>query len=609
VPLWLPIAAIVVAALWAYAPSFDGAFVFDDGVSIVNNPHVRAVWPLTSAMTAPAEAPTSGRPITALTFAMNGALAPDPPSAWGFHVVNFGIHVAAALLLFGVVRRTLTTPRLAGSLGDLATPIAGVVALLWVEHPLTTEAVTYLTQRLESLMSVFYLATLYCAIRAREENRRSMWTALAIVCCALGMGSKETMVSAPLVVALWDWLFDRPRWSLYFALAATWIVLAVTLSIETRPHSVGFALGFTPWSYLVTEAGVIAHYLRLVFWPAPLVLDYGWGKTPLSSVLPQALLVTALFAVTVFGLIRRSPAAFLGAIFFCVLAPSSSVLPVATEVAAEHRMYLPLAAVIAAVAIGAVTLARQRLARATWRSAGAAGLCLTLALVVALGVTTRARNVEYQTEESLWRANIAARPDNARGHVSLGVALYDQDRLTEAAAELREAIRLDDSLADAHLNLGSVLCRQQQFEACVAEFQRTLALDPETVEAERNLGEAYGAMGRIPDALVHFERALKTQPDDVKAMSRVAWILATSTDARLRNGARAKTLASQAVTLTHATDPQSLDALAAADAELGDFPAAIATVTQALALPASGPPPDALQAHLDAYRRRQPVRE
>lgn len=609
-PIWLPVAAILAAALWVYAPSFDGAFVFDDGLSIVTNPHVRSLWPLSSAMTAPAEAPTSGRPITALTFAINGALASDPRSTWGFHAGNFLIHVGAALLLFGVIRCTLVSPRLAPTLGAVATPVAGVIASLWVVHPLTTEAVTYLTQRLESLMSVFYLATLYCAIRAREDSHRRVWTAAAIVSCALGMGSKEAMVSAPIAVALWDWLFDRPRWRLYASLAATWLVLAVTLSIETRPHSVGFTLGFTPWSYLVTQAGVIAHYLRLVFWPSPLVLDYGWPNTPLTSVLPQAVLLTALFGTTVFAIVRRSAAAFPGAIFFLVLAPSSSVLPVATEVAAEHRMYLPLALVIAVVVIGVTLLAQGRLPRARWRSAGAAALALTTIIVIALGVTTRARNAEYGSEETIWRANVAARPENPRGHLSLGIALYDQNRLAEAADELRTAIRLDDSLAEAHLNLGSVLCRQQQFDACVAEFQRTLALDPQTFEAERNLGEAYGQMGRIADALPHFERALSASPDDPMLLDRVAWILATSTDPALRNGARAKTLASRAVVLTHSGDVHALDVLGAADAELGDLPNAIASVTQAIALArALGLPADDLQAHLEAFRRGERIRQ
>ena len=205
--LWLPVLAIVVAALWAYAPSFAGAFVFDDGLSIVNNPHVRSLWPVTFAMTAPPEAPTSGRPITALSFAVSHALASDPRSAWSFHAGNFAIHLGAALLLFGVVRRTLLSPRLRDTLGDIAMPIAAATAILWVVHPLTTEAVTYLTQRLESLMSLFYLATLYCAIRARDDSHRRAWTIAAVVCCALGMGSKEAMVSAPIAVVLWDWLF------------------------------------------------------------------------------------------------------------------------------------------------------------------------------------------------------------------------------------------------------------------------------------------------------------------------------------------------------------------------------------------------------------------
>ena len=178
------------------------------------------------------------------------------------------------------------------------------------------------------------------------------------------MGSKQSMVSAPLIVWLWDRIFGPEvrnetcashnwsvRWRLYAGLAATWMILAALVAAERWPHSIGFNReGWTPWTYLLTQMGVIVHYLRLSLVPAPLVLDYdGWPMArSVLEVAPYAALLTLLLGATVIAIVRRQNWGFLGGWFFAVLAPSSSVLPLATEVAAERRMYLPLAAVVVA---------------------------------------------------------------------------------------------------------------------------------------------------------------------------------------------------------------------------------------------------------------------
>ena len=176
--------------------------------------------------------------------------------------------------------------------------------------------------------------------------------AAAVASCALGMATKETMVSAPLVVAVWYYVFTdglRTRWRRVASLAATWLVLAVLVAGEGRGPSVDVA-GGTMWRYLLTQAAVIVHYLRLSVVPSPLVFLYTWPlTTTIASVAPQIVVVTALVAATIVALVRRHPLAFPAACFFLILAPTSSVLPIVTEVAAEHRMYLPLASVISMV--------------------------------------------------------------------------------------------------------------------------------------------------------------------------------------------------------------------------------------------------------------------
>jgi tetratricopeptide (TPR) repeat protein len=598
--IWLAAAAIVAAGLWAYANSLSGAFVFDDTLAIVENPHLTTVWPLTRSMSAPPEVTVSGRPIAAFTLALNYAVA--ALDVGGYHVFNLAIHLAAALALFGVVRRTLLSTRMRDRFGRAVTPLAFVVALLWVVHPLQTESVSYIVQRVESLMGLFYLLTLYCAIRAGDAGgiSRRRWATAAIVSCALGMGSKEVMVSAPLMVVLWDVVFLRgpkphgpgpaPRWPLYAGLASTWLILAVLVYVERRGQSVGFGLeGWTPWTYLLTQSEVIVHYLVLVVAPFSLVIDYGWPRvTSLASVWPEFVGLSLALAATIVGILRRHPLGFAGAAFFLTLAPSSSVLPIVTEIAAEHRMYLPLAAILATIVVGLYAVAARVLASFTAlapaRQALRFAVVIVAAATIGLGLLTRQRNRDYISQEALWRDAVEKRPSNARARVTYGLELLDQRRYAEAETQLRAAVALDESSAPAQLNLGVALSAAGKFDEGIPRLERALALDPANTRTYGNLGEAYAAQGRFGPAAKYFLLALEARPDDLFLLNRAGWLLATSHDPEVRNGPRAVDLATRATRLTNGQDVVSLDTLAAAYAEVGRFQEAAATATEAIRL-------------------------
>ncbi len=645
---WTTVAAatlLIVCGAAAYSDSFDGVFVFDDIGSITANPHIKSLWPLSEAMSAPKDVTVAGRPVPALTLALNYALAPadardalappgpdSPPedaerflrNVWGYHAVNILVHLLAGLTLFGVVRRSLRAPALRGRFGASSTLFAWLVALIWIVHPLATESVTYVVQRVEALMGLFYLLTLYCAIRAAERgSHRRWWTAGAIVACALGMGSKEAMVTAPLVVALWDWLIGRPpadaeaekplpaaqestrpgdtkRWwrdrgPLYAGLATTWVILAVLVAGNPRPHSAGFGLGgWTWWSSLQTQAGVVAHYLRLAVVPYPLVFDYGWPRTAsFLEVAPQALLLAALFAATVVAAVRRQPLGLVGAWFFLVLAPTSSILPIPTEVAAEHRMYLPVAAVITLVVAASWALGRRVLSlavrpgRSLGRVPAIAGLLAGVAVAATLGAMTYARNRDYQADERLMRDTAWKRPLNIRPRVAYGADLLAARRFADAETELREAARLegsDKALAQANMYLGAALCARQKTAEGVAHLRQALSLDPTLAEAHALLGEAYAGRGELALAVTHFTTALNGLPDNVAVLRRVAWLLATAPDPGIRDGGRAVGLAERAVRLTGRRDIMALEALMAAYAEQGRYTEAAAAGREALAL-------------------------
>ena len=363
--IYFSAAVLLVAALAAWANSFRGPFVLDDLPAIAENATIQN---FRTAFAPPADGQTvSGRPLVNLSFALNWAVG--GVSVQSYHVLNLAIHALAALALFGVARRTLLSAPLASRFAEEATPLACALAAWWMLHPLQTESVTYVSQRAESLAGLWLLLTLYASTRGVDSPTPGRWSALAVVTCLLGMATKEVMFAAPLLVLLHDRTFfagtfggawHRRPW-LYAGLAATWLLLGwLVWRTGNRGATAGFGLGITPWHYLLTQCDALTHYLRLVVWPAPLVLDYGFATiNSVGEVWLQGVLLVALFAATLVAVVRRSPWGFLGAWYFLLLAPSSSLVPVATQTIAEHRMYLPLAAVIAA-ALAALSSAAGR---------------------------------------------------------------------------------------------------------------------------------------------------------------------------------------------------------------------------------------------------------
>lgn len=501
-------ALIAAAGFAAYANSFGGPFVYDDGPAIADNATLRH---FASAFFPPAGTTVSGRPLVNLSFALNYAIS--GPAVWSYHALNVLIHVAAGLALFGVVRRTLSTLNVSSS-----TTVACAAALLWTVHPLQTEAVTYTVQRAESLMGLCYLLTLYGFIRGvtpLEGGARcpqGAWLALAFVACLGGMASKEVMASAPLVMLLFDRTFVAgsfraalaPRKKFYAALAATWILLAVVVASTggDRGGTVGLDVGVAPWAYGLTQFRALTRYLALSFWPAPLAFDYGtfWETDP-AAVVPYALLVVGLLGATVWALVRRPALGFLGAWFFVMLAPTSLV-PGTTQMIVEHRMYLSLAAVLVLVVVAA-----QR-----WF--GPRSLAAFFGAAAVLASLTFARNADYRTELSLWVDTAAKRPANALAHCNLAIALVKDGRLDEAVAHYERSLALAGRAANTHYNYGVLLARLGREEEALAHYEAAVRVQPDFPSAQGNLGTLLFLRGRAAEAIPHLEHALRLSPED-----------------------------------------------------------------------------------------------
>jgi Flp pilus assembly protein TadD len=509
---------IVLATLAAYHNSFSAPFIFDDEPGIRDNFTIRHLW---QSLTPPHETqrdsglPVAGRPAVNFSLAINytfGGLAVQ-----GYHVLSLAIHIFAGLVLFGAVRRTLQLPPLRERFGDAAWWLALAVAALWTLHPLQTESVTYISQRAESLMGLFYLLTLYCFIRGTESNSQ-LWLLGSILSCTLGMASKEVMISAPLIVLLYDRTFMAEtfreawgkRWRLYAGLGGTWLLLGYLVAgTHGRGNSAGFGTDVNWWSYALTQFRAIIHYLRLSFWPDPLVFDYGTTlATRPAEIVPYAVIVLLLVMGTAIALWRRPAVGFLGAWFFAILAPTSSVVPVATQTMAEHRMYLALVPMAVLGVLGLYSLLGRRSA------------VIFLALAAGLGWVTAQRNETYCSAVAIWGDTVAKCPGNTRAHLDYGNALQKIPGHTdEAISEYQAVLKLQPNhdAVKAYDNLGALLLQKGDISAAIADFNAALQIGPNYAEAHNDLGRALRQEGNIDGAITEYETALQIRPSFAEA--------------------------------------------------------------------------------------------
>ncbi len=557
---WLVAGLLTFAAFAVYHNGLHAPFVFDDEPAILNNPTIRHLWPLWDPLSAPPTlAGAAGRPLVNLSLAVNYALG--GLDVWGYRVTNVLLHLAAALVLFGLVRRTFHQPVLRDRFGPrAAASIALFTALLWTVHPLLTESVTCVVQRNEAMVGFFLLLTLYCLVRAASSTSPRWWLAGSFLACTLGMASKEVMVSAPLLAVFYEVIFIDGSWRAawrrrgkFFALLAlSWLPLALLVTgNSSRFGTVGFDIGVSWWDYALTQCRAIVMYLQLASWPHPLVVDY--GETLVNGpadVWLQALLLIGLFGATVVALAKKKPAGFAGLCFFAILAPSSSFLPLATQTMAEHRMYLPLAAVL----VLAVT--------ALHSAVGARSLAVVSAVAIGCGLLTARRNQDYRNSLVLWTDTVAKAPANARAHSNLGSALAEAGqieaartefetslrlkpnfpmshfnlgnvlsqlgRLPEAIDQYEEALREDPTLAKVCNNLGGVLVRQSRWAEAEAEYRAALRLQPDYPEAENNLGNVLTSEGHPAEAIPHFATALRAVPGEQTLHYNLATALANA---------------------------------------------------------------------------------
>ncbi|NBW95461.1 MAG: tetratricopeptide repeat protein [Planctomycetia bacterium] len=529
------LAAILALAAVAYGNTLGVPFVWDDIREVRENVALDTLWPPSVAMFEGGRLPH--RPLPYYTFALNrrlnrtlGLAADDVRS---FHVLNLGIHFVNAALVWWVVARGLRRLERPAREADA---MGWAAAALWLCHPLNTQAVTYVYQRIESLAAGFSLATLGCFIVSLDARRPRAWLAASIVCCGLGMASKETAAVTPLLVAAYAALAShraptsrlgilRNHLAYFGCLAASWAVIVAVMLWQRGRYPELAQSGAAWWSYALNQPLVILQYLRLVPWPHPLLFDPDWRRvTDWRLLVPAWLAIGAVVGWAVVASKSRPAATFLVLAFFIALAPSSSIIPAsAGRPYAEYRMYLPLVFVVVGLVAAVGTFVTSR-----------PGLAVATILALALAMGSRARNEAYATAPTLWADTFTKQPFNRRALHNLVTFLLQQGR-DDVVLTLYDGLgrSLDDDLESlaGKSNLLRAAGRIDEAESAAAAAirlaRRTLEANPRDATAWFHLGNLLRE-SRPEDAADAFSRAVRLDPRQADARSNLGAMLARS---------------------------------------------------------------------------------
>jgi tetratricopeptide (TPR) repeat protein len=554
----LQLALIVVMAICAYSNTFFVPFILDDEASIIRNEIIKNLGMFFEH--GYSFSPT--RFIGYLTFALNHSV--HGLHLAGYHIVNLLIHIGNGLLVYALVTSMFRTPLFkygdrepgivdgAGAASRLLPVIPFLVALLFVCHPIQTQAVTYIVQRLTSLATLFYLSSVLLYLRWRlalEAGESFMskrvlpaWL-LASTLAFLAMKTKEIAFTLPFMVLLAEFCcFGRPTRRVLVLLVPLFLVsltlimalLGPDLSAESLLANVNTAtesnLTLSRGTYLVTQFSVIVTYLRLLVLPVNQNLDYDY---PISRSLlePRALLsllfLLALAGAAVFlwrgkigtgdqgpgtgqqtnsGLCRLAGFGIFW--FFLTLIVESSVIPL-LDVIFEHRLYLPSVGFFITVVCLLAIISRRLPVMEKLLLPG------VVAIAFVLAGATYARNLVWKDWITLWSDVVAKSPGKARPHNVLGIGYINQNRNEKAIHEFQTAIALNLNYMEAYFNYGVALNGMGLYDEAITVYRKALKLAPYDADIYNDLGENYARKGDMNQAVVNFSAAVNLKPRSV----------------------------------------------------------------------------------------------
>ncbi|MBS2026381.1 MAG: hypothetical protein JST54_00635 [Deltaproteobacteria bacterium] len=556
-PRWLDALLVAALAALASANTLHNQPVLDDGWVIFENPLIKSLANVPRLFREPynvAGASTVGglyRPFTSLTYALNHAVGGD--NVVGYHLVNAALHVLAALLVL------LLAGKLASAaLPDHARPIAFVAAVLFAVHPAHVEAVTGMVGRADELAGLFALAALNLVIGAQRWWR----LALAFICAALGVLSKESAATVMLLLPLIAWLLPSalPRRQAAFGFAAVAVGVLVYPVLRLAgpgglsvPATSQWFNGQTHATVFLTMTRALAEYFRVLAWPHPLGVDFFYSQQipfthELGGPSVMATLVWLGLIALALGMGKRAPLVSLGILWvFAALATVLNIIPIGTLMA-ERLLYLP--------SVGFCLAASAALVRSLPKRALMPALVSVTVLLLAL---TWQRNAEWHDATTLWEAELQKEPNDVTVNNNLAVEYVARGDYARARERLLVALQTMPSYWRAWVNLGNAqhhlgddsgalvsfaharelapaspspdmfegmmqLDRHEILSATIA-LARAVQKGPMDAQSHAQYGRALMQAGRNSEAVAELTRALELDPD-------MAWVRALRDQAR-----------------------------------------------------------------------------
>ena len=534
----LAVIVLYLLGLAVYSNTFTSPFVFDDVPNILENTAIQLTeLSFDGLHKAAFESVSPNRPVAFISFAFNywaGGF-----DVRGYHLVNLFVHVCNGVLVYALVLMLLgRSQRDAPAASRANVRMAALAAAaVFVVHPIQTQAVTYIVQRMTSLGTFFFLLSLLCFVTVRLELTRRrvlLWT-VCVISGLLAIGTKEIAATLPLAIVLihwcffrdcsWAWLAKNIRHVLmallaFIALGLLYLGTDPLLAIDELYSTRKFSLV----ERLLTEMRVLFFYLGLVACPTPqrlnLLHDFALSRgflEPFTTLL-SALGLVAAVAVALKSVGRRPIVVFCILWFLLTSVIESSV--VGLELVYEHRVYLPLFGLCFGFAALVLWFARRTLV--VW-------VCV-VGVVLYLSAGTYLRNAHWADATTLWVDVVSKSPNSARSHNNLGRALLRSGANRQASMEFNKALFLEPDYAEAHNNLGVMFADRRQFEVAMGYFERALELEPGSAQTLHNIGLALAEMGRSQDAMERLRQAIWLDPSYAKPHIALAALLARGGD-------------------------------------------------------------------------------
>jgi len=500
-----------------YSNSFYTEFQYDDTWIIANNPDTRLFDESNKNWLN-----INHRGLGRLSFALNYML--NERDTWGYHLFNVIVHLLTGIFVYLLTLKLLRV-RSRGDLHeaeDSTRPLVGSIialftALIFVAHPLQTEAVTYICQRMTSMAALFYIIAVYCYLKARMAHTADKATAhtwmmylFGLLFGIMSVYTKQTAITFPLAFVLIELFFVRDNSGKINMRLVSGIVIGVAtgaLVIVLSNIATSDTQSASRLTYFTTQLRVIPSYFQMALLPFGQNIDHNFS---LSNALGMKEILGLIMNLGILGagilLLKRNYYVLSFSIFwiYLTLSVESSIFPI-KDVFVEHRMYLPMLGIALFLSQVVFLLIGNRRTIA---------IAILAVLTAFYGILTYQRNQVWESPLTLWsdsveKAPLKARPNNNLGHAYLSLGESDK-----AMNYFKKAIAIKPDYVEALNNRGLVLFGKGEYENALHDFQKALSFKPNYAPAVNNVGLAWNKLEEYGEAVNYMEKALKLDPNN-----------------------------------------------------------------------------------------------